>query len=587
MIEQLSFHRFKRFREASFDFRPSGVTLVAGGNNSGKTSILQGLGVWEFCKVVILQERGPDTLLAGHARQGIGMSDSDFSPINVPTLKHLWTNLSAQRDGEPDGYTAKIRATWRTSGASKFLEFGLSLANDRLFIKVTDSNLGAGDHIPRVAYLPPFSGMTDQEQRLPVAIRTRLVGQGLAGAVLRNVLLDMQVANAKERTRLKGTRDKIKNSDLRNLRATDPWERLQVALRETFSVAIEVEPFNELYHSYIRVLAYGGELSSGRFTKLPGYNKRDIMVEGSGFLQWLSVFAMAVNPEVDVLLLDEPDAHLHPTLQTDLVDRLREVTSQSGKLVLIATHSPDILKAAPHDEVFGLSRGRGLYLTSEDQKVAVLAGLGTEYAPRLNRLQRSPRMLIVENDTDAKVLEAWATALGRDWPAHVVVYPYSPGHTERKQLFIGLSADIADLRAVSLRDRDDGALAAVDATLREPGRPDTIPGLYYRTWPRRDIEAYLLWPAAIARAAGVPVEDVVRLLAEGHGLVVGNEYQRTDALSALMDARGKQILTVHPRSVRAEFGVTPLQIASAMQPGEVCEDVSTLLDQIDDLLPSL
>jgi len=44
------------------------------------------------------------------------------------------------------------------------------------------------------------------------------------------------------------------------------------------------------------------------------------MVEGSGFLQWLSVFALATDPGLDVLLLDEPDAHLHSSLPARFVD---------------------------------------------------------------------------------------------------------------------------------------------------------------------------------------------------------------------------------------------------------------------------
>ena len=38
---------------------------------------------------------------AGKMRQGIGLGDDEFSPINVPSLKHLWTNLKSQKDTNP------------------------------------------------------------------------------------------------------------------------------------------------------------------------------------------------------------------------------------------------------------------------------------------------------------------------------------------------------------------------------------------------------------------------------------------------------------------------------------------------------
>jgi AAA domain len=139
MIEQLTFHRFKSFRDVGFTLNPEGVTLLAGANNSGKSSLLHGLAVWEFCRTVIEQERGADALLASSNRKGVGMSDEEFSPVNIPSLRHLWTNLKSQRDGEPDGYTLKVRTQWTLGGQSRFLEIGLSLANDRLFLKATET----------------------------------------------------------------------------------------------------------------------------------------------------------------------------------------------------------------------------------------------------------------------------------------------------------------------------------------------------------------------------------------------------------------------------------------------------------------
>jgi hypothetical protein len=83
-------------------------------------------------------ERGADVFLAGQARQGLGLGDDEFSPINVPTLKHLWTNLKSQKVVEPDGYTLRIGCEWTHEGNDRQLEFGLALSNDRLFVKTTE-----------------------------------------------------------------------------------------------------------------------------------------------------------------------------------------------------------------------------------------------------------------------------------------------------------------------------------------------------------------------------------------------------------------------------------------------------------------
>jgi hypothetical protein len=140
MIDRVCFHRFKQFRDQAFDLHP-GVSLLGGGNNAGKSTILHGAAIWEFCRTAIEMERGAETFVAGKGGQGLGLGDDEFSPINVPSLKHLWTNLKTQKDTEPDGYTLPIRCDWQQSGHGRHLEFGLALSNDRLFIKTTDSNL--------------------------------------------------------------------------------------------------------------------------------------------------------------------------------------------------------------------------------------------------------------------------------------------------------------------------------------------------------------------------------------------------------------------------------------------------------------
>src|SRR3954451_15602670 len=116
MINRVTFHRFKQFRDQPFELHP-GVSLLGGGNNAGKSTILHGLAIWEFCRTAIDMERGADSFVAGAKRQGLGLGDDEFSPITVPSLKHLWTNLKTQKDPtvripETDGYTLRISCEW-------------------------------------------------------------------------------------------------------------------------------------------------------------------------------------------------------------------------------------------------------------------------------------------------------------------------------------------------------------------------------------------------------------------------------------------------------------------------------------------
>ncbi len=584
MISRVTFHRFKQFKDNAFDLHP-GVSLLGGGNNAGKSSILHGLAVWEFCRTAIEMERGAETFVAGHAGRGVGLGDDEFSPINVPSLKHLWSNLKTQKTSEQDGYTLTIKCSWPQDGQERHLEFGLSLSNDRLFVKATDSNLIDGDPIPRVAYLPPFAGMTDREMRTTGAIRRRRIGEGLAGAVLRNILLDMYERNIAERRRLRGTRTKISDVDLAALRKTDPWELLQANLREVFAAELDIDTFREEYHSYIQINVVKGTVDGYKLKRHSGYNKRDLMVEGSGFLQWLSVFALATDPDIDVLLFDEPDAHLHPSLQERLLDSLAAITSTGDKQILVATHSTEILRNAEPADILHLrgSGKSGKYLTEEGQKVAMLAGMGSDYAPRIDGAKRTKRILFVEGRSDIRILKTLASKLGMDWPSSWIEWTTPAPQKERKQLYLALKEEIPNLVVLSLRDRDDEPAQLVGADLVDSAAAGEG-GFNPRRWRRRHIESYLVWPPAIAAASGLTEAKIVDHLRDQHALAVGDTFTNSEPPQALMDIRGKAVLMgVSSNATMGQLGVSALDVAEHLDAAHVCDDIKVFLGDLTDL----
>ncbi|KUR72113.1 hypothetical protein AQZ52_02055 [Novosphingobium fuchskuhlense] len=415
------------------------------------------------------------------------------------------------------------------------------------------------------------------------AERRAMTGRGLAGGVIRNILHDLHRDNERKRAKLKEGRTKIKGSDLEKLRSEDPWEVLQTTLAEVFGLQLEVAPFNDLYHTYIKVNTIKGKLEGRKFVRHSGFRPRDLMAEGSGFLQWLSVYALAVSPEVCTLLLDEPDAHLHPSLQSQLVEKLEAIGQRLHKQVLLATHSTEILRGADHLQVMHFSGLGAKYLQEADQKIGLFLGLGSDYAPKLDPLRKAKRLLIVENLSDSRMLRIWAERLGLAWPKNLVEWPWNGGHAERKQLFLQLQSEIPELKALSLRDRDDMELNHVDQeTLRDKSIQAPHINMVLRVWRRRHIENYVLLPAAIARASGRDIAEIEAAIAI-HALIVPANFAAKDVALAMLDARGKEITQKGAGSMRALYGVSPEDIAKAMEPNEIPEDVKTLLNQISNM----
>ena len=369
------------------------------------------------------------------------------------------------------------------------------------------------------------------------------------------------------------------NVDLKNNSSIETLNRI---LEEVFQSKIEPENFNPSFHNYIRINLIKGKLENGKFTKFPNFSKRDIMVEGSGFLQWLSVFTYVLNKDIDILLLDEPDAHLHTSLQIDLLKKLIEISEKIDKQIFITSHSSEIIKNTPPKYIYRLSPNRKGYLSGDTDKIGLLAGLGTEYSPKINTLQKIRRLLIVENDSDANLLKIFSKTLGKTWDDKYVIWPWASKNEERKHLVLQLKDEIGGIVAFSLVDRDNHDYTRTSSTLSIRNCSDLIESnfsLHYRMWRRRYIESYLLNIAAISRAANTTEDEIRNFLQDEFSISIPNNYQQsemTNQTQVLFDTRSKEIMI----QIENKYKVNKFDIASNYLATDVCDDIITLIDDL-------
>ena len=583
MIKKVILNKFKRFNNKTIDLL-DGMTLVVGGNNSGKSTILHALAVWEFCKTVLVHEKSPRAIFHGFYGDGYGISIDDFTPINIPSFRYLWTNLKIT-----SSYSLTIDCYWDDANCfEKHLKIGLALNQERLFIKNLESTIIEGDSVPHVAYLPTFAGIGSKEEWHSTALRNRYIGQGLAGAVLRNQIMQLYLTNEQFRKEHKNAKGRFPNSELKILRENDPYELLQQVILAIFKGELYPKDFNPDFHTHVRVNFRKGELVNKRFQPYSGYPERDIMVEGSGFLQWLSVYTFALSPDVDTLLLDEPDAHLHCSLQEELFSHLESIANKMNKQVLVATHSSEVIKTFDYSKILFIDGDSVQYMGAEDAKIRVLSGLGTEYFPKLSQIETAKRLLFVENQSDEVILKEFCRKYSK-WPENLAVWPLANKHTDRKVLFLYLKGQIPELRCLSLSDRDNGNYNDIKPDLSLRGMPDLREGggLRYRTWRRWEMESYLFCKPAIVRLVMAKNPGITAIEANsrfdsilnGLGLVYPSDYRQSEKTMSngrLFDFDAKEILN----PICNTFGINKYEIAKEMHEDEVFEDVRTLIDEI-------
>jgi ABC-type branched-subunit amino acid transport system ATPase component len=118
-----------------------------------------------------------------------------------------------------------------------------------------------------------------------------------------------------------------------------------------------------------------------------------------------------------LLLLDEADASLHPSMVIGLLKVLDSVFIRThGVSVILTTHSPTTVALAPDESLYAMRRGSGQRLSkvSKDQAIASLA-VGI---PTLSVRVEDRRTVIVEEHDDAQVYEQFYRLLKADLAGH-------------------------------------------------------------------------------------------------------------------------------------------------------------------------
>lgn len=106
-----------------------------------------------------------------------------------------------------------------------------------------------------------------------------------------------------------------------------------------------------------------------------------------------------------ILLIDEPEIHLHPSLQVALVELAQGISGSSQ--IWLSTHSPNIINTAPSDSLISISLPSSEKINQSEKiidqkaKTNLLFELGVSKSSWLQH----EKMLIVEGETDKNFIE--------------------------------------------------------------------------------------------------------------------------------------------------------------------------------------
>lgn len=479
MITKLTLRNFKSVGEQVYDF--TRFDLIVGRNNSGKSTVLQAMAIWQFC--VDEFHRSKRT-----GATGIQVVLPNFTALPVPEFILLWKDRT-DRKYPADPATGKkkqefvlieILLEWQDA-ADKTGAFGVEL---RYHSPQTMYAIPSGGwsgfraceqagSLPRIAYVPPFSGLEPTEKFLDISPMRQQVGKGQPGSVLRNLLLRVSSSPS--------ARDHGDQPPKRAPSAAD-WTELAGMVERWFAVKIHPPRYESTKDVSITVEYADGNRSY------------DIISGGSGFHQTLTLLAFLFGYQPTTILLDEPDAHLHVNLQREILDFFKRKSLELGTQFLIATHAEEFARGVDASQIVSLLNRKPKRVESTPAVLHAMADVPNE---EITRLMASPYILYVEGESDERILRAWAGACGAQEAMDKACFKTMGGGGKRTMKeradahFKALQQIVPSVVRLMLFDFDDADKAfhpeAGNAGLAE--------------WKRKNIENYLLVPDAWRRAA--------------------------------------------------------------------------------------
>jgi len=487
MINRLTIRNFKSILNQTYEF--TDFDLLVGRNNSGKSTILQALAIWQFCINEFHRAKR-----AG--RTGKQVVLPNFTALPVPELNLLWRERTERRYPDVNGekkqeyIVIEIEVAWRTKKLEERV-FGVKLrysSPQSVYAIPTQGwkrfrELEQEASLPIIAYVPPFSGLEPIEEWRDDGILRKQVGKAQPGSVLRNLLSRVCFPPEKDE------QGRTPKGD----RPPADWEEIKNVVRRWFSVELTEPKYERGVDTQI-VCEY--EQRNRAY---------DIIAGGSGFHQALTLLAFLYGYNPTTILLDEPDAHLHVNLQREILDYFDRKSSERGVQFLIATHAEELVNGVDATRIVSLMNQ---IPTRVESTPAILTAMADVSNTELTELMDSPVMLYVEGESDERVLRAWAKACDAEDIFGAVCFRVMGGGSKEKMReeanrhFAGVKVLVSKARRLMLFDFDTAQTAF------HPAPGDNA--LY--EWKRTNIENYLLvpeaWEGAALRQLGVESDSL-------------------------------------------------------------------------------
>lgn len=383
-ISKITLKNFKTFKDITITPNTD-FNIVIGENSAGKSSIFEAIHLWEKCyQTYILSSRKGFYKVKGTSNRYVNYQELDFLRITkdedlfhdpkdetLGKCSELTITLN-NNDAEDQCWALGFKVTCPTSIENAF--FRVQPIDESQFTNFANEFCKDGRYLDEAIFIyqtRPVAGVHQYEPYYNEAKIKRKIQQGSSHEVLRNKI----IAKRKSITELETSISEILEKKVKF--------SLPAAARR------DKDEFINLDVSINDSKAY------------------DLHLQGSGFLQIVEILSTVefIEAPLKLLLVDEPDSHIHTKLQHNLLDHLKKIEHNQ---FFVISHNDQFVTNAADGEVFFLNEnakndGR-LEPINRDSFDIIKKSLGGVIMS-LERLNSTSHIAFVEGEDDEKYLK--------------------------------------------------------------------------------------------------------------------------------------------------------------------------------------
>lgn len=324
-LSKIQLKNFKAFEEISISPN-NNFNIIIGENSAGKSTIFEAVHLWEKCyQAFILASRRGFYKVRKSTNRYVNYQELDF--LRITNDNDLFFHHARDKCAEvtlslylnDQDFELGFKISRPTSISNAF--FRIQPIDQDQFTAFAESIVADGMTLDDAIFIyqtRPVAGVLQYENYCNEGQVKKKIQKGLSHEVLRNKI----VSKRDSISELESSISKILEKEVK------------------FELPLKSKARTEEYVS-LKV-----SIDSGK--------KQDLHLQGSGFLQIIEILSTIefLDAPLKLLLVDEPDSHIHSKLQANLISHLRAIDHNQ---FFIISHNDQFVTNAGNNEVFFLN----------------------------------------------------------------------------------------------------------------------------------------------------------------------------------------------------------------------------------------